>query len=248
MLSTPPAPTATPQPTATQGITQKEALLPTPPPSQPTATLSIAQEEALPPTPPPTANWSPDHRYYAATDGVTLVVGDTEQGRLFAQPSAAHVWDWTVDSRFVIFRYAHPHGNRITTVFDTEAWAVTLQTPGCELLNGAPPLTFEPCGDYPVALSPVGNRLLLENGELIDLGSKERVELPAGQGRVFIESDGKPLADWSPDGSHLAFVLVAVPGRWRGPVAAQIRKRLHQRYVRWVLYLCRHYFPHPAIQ
>jgi dipeptidyl aminopeptidase/acylaminoacyl peptidase len=179
-------------------------------PSTPTTTQIDSPQQTSLPTPPSFANWSPDGRYYAVADGGNLAVVDTAQERIWQQHSATHFWNWTADSRFAIFSYAHPHGNRLTAVFDTAARGFLLETTGCDVLQGGSLIVFDHCGEAPVAISPVSSRFLMENGRLIELPGLKQTDLLADVDNATIAREGglysPALAAWSPDGQYLAFV------------------------------------------
>ena len=180
-------------------------------------TLDVLEVAPLPvltavPLPGPSASWSPDGRYFATTDRDGGIVGEVNSQRVITafMPGGVGVWRWTNDSRFVIFRWRHPHNNSYTYVFDTQEWKLIWSTPGCKFIGRADLLLWENCGDYPVALSPNAPRFLMMNGKLIDLPDLRQVDLitdvRAGQVAVLGESPQGELSAWSPDGSALAFV------------------------------------------
>lgn len=83
--------------------------------------------------------WSPDGRYYATTDIYGGMVGEVNSRRVFsaAMASGVQAWRWTSDSRFVIFRWRHPHNNSYTYVFDTQTWNLIWSTQGCKFIGRA---------------------------------------------------------------------------------------------------------------
>jgi hypothetical protein len=144
------------------------------------------------------------------------VVVDPESGRiaqlLMAGSVCGHVWGWTADGRFAIFGERHPKGNATTYVFDARQWAWILETPECALQSTGSYIGWEPCGEYPAALSPGAPRFLMENGRLINLPNAQPLDLLPDlrdrKPRIQMGWGGGYLASWSPDDKYLAFVIV----------------------------------------
>ena len=190
-------------------------------PASATPLPALTPAPFLPPLVPPPdteAVWSPDHKWYATTQSFcsTAVVVDPDRQRVAQLPMTnsvcGQVRDWTADSRFAIFGERHAKGNATTYVFDAQTWDWILETPGCIIHSTGDYLGWEPCGDYPAALSPNAPRLLMENGHLISLPDLQDSDLLPGlrDRRPMIQHGyyGGYVASWSPDGAYLAFVTV----------------------------------------
>lgn len=187
----------------------------------PTPLPTLTPAPSLTPlVPPPDAEafWSPDHKWYAATQAwcSTAVVVDPASSRVAQLPMTGsvcgQVWGWTADSRFAIFGERHPKGNATTYVFDVQQWDWILKTPGCAIHSTGSYVGWEACGEYPVTLSPNAPRLLLENGRLVTLPDALQTDLipdrRAHNPLIQHGQSGSYLASWSPDGAYLAFVTV----------------------------------------
>lgn len=161
----------------------------------PTATATFTSSPTW--TPDPQAVFAPGGKRYA-TDGGLVV--DLEQGR--AEDVIDEVspwvsfWKWTMDGRFAIFTRINQYGNGRMMVFDTQTWSMVLETAGC----GSPTSI---CGEYPIALYPLGPRFLRADGWLTDLPARQTDLLgPWRTGPALFVI----YADWSPNAASLAFV------------------------------------------
>ncbi len=105
-------------------------------------------------------------------------------------------WKWTMDGRFAIFTRINQYGNGRMMVFDAQTWSMVLETTGC----GSPTSL---CGEYPIALYPLGPRFLRADGWLTDLPARQTDLLgPWRTGPTLLVI----FADWSPNAASLAFV------------------------------------------
>ncbi len=161
----------------------------------PTATATLTPSPAW--TPDPQAVFAPGGKRYA-TDGGLVV--DLEQGRAVdvvdeVSPWVSF-WNWTADGRFAIFKRLNQYGNGRMLVFDAQTWSTVLETTGC-----SSPTSL--CGEYPIALYPLGPRFLRADGWLTDLPARQTDLLgPWRSGPALLVI----FADWSPNAAWLAFV------------------------------------------
>jgi LysM repeat protein len=161
----------------------------------PTATATFTPSPTW--TPDPQAVFAPGGKRYATNGGLVV---DLEQGRAVdvideASPWVSF-WNWTTDGRFAIFKRLNQYGNGRMIIFDAQTWSTILETTGC-----SSPLSR--CGEYPIALYPLGPRFLRADGWLTDLPARQTDLLdPWRTGLTLFVI----FADWSPNAAWLAFV------------------------------------------
>lgn len=184
------------------GLTSSSlANRPVPTPTIPTVDVATCVRQPLPYQYP-----SPDGRFCATSDFVSVVIVAADGRDTRVQWSKWIRFDgWTADSIYALYSYTDQYGNSAGTAFNTERWEgrSIIPTDGA-CFNNMSGL----CDRGVVAVAPRSPRVLLGDGRIISLPDKI-------EGDVLRALDEKRvvIAAWSPDETKLAFMAAPYAGQ-----------------------------------
>jgi hypothetical protein len=136
----------------------------------PTPTMPVIDVATCVRQPSPHQYPSPDGRFCAVSDGVSVVIVAADGRDTRAQwQKWTYFHGWTADSKYALYSYTDQYGNGNSTAFNTERWegrSIIPNDGAC--FNNMSGL----CRREVVAIAPRSPRVLLADGRIISLPDK----------------------------------------------------------------------------